>query len=69
MLRLLLASHQIFTVELSLNMFAYWFRTFFTNGWHVFDFVVVTSAITPPIRREASRATEDPAAQTLRLTL
>ena len=34
---------QIFSVELSLNLFAYWFWPFFTSGWHVFDFGVVTS--------------------------
>jgi hypothetical protein len=51
---------QIFTAELSLNLFAYWFWPFFSSGWHVFDFFVVTSkspippipsaAPTPPVR-------------------
>ncbi len=34
---------QIFTAELSLNLFAHWFWPFFSSGWHLFDFFVVTS--------------------------
>ena len=25
-----------------LNMFSFWFKEFWTNGWNVFDFVVVS---------------------------
>jgi len=31
-----------FTVELVINMYAFWFRKFWQSGWNVFDFVVVS---------------------------
>ena len=34
-----------FTVELCINLFAHWFRPFFTNGWSLLDLVVVTFSL------------------------
>jgi voltage-gated sodium channel len=31
----------LYLLELLINMYVHWFRSFFTNGWFVFDFVVV----------------------------
>jgi len=31
----------IYTVELAVNMYTHWFWQFFSNGWCVFDFIVV----------------------------
>lgn len=31
-----------FTIELVVNMYATWFNTFWTSGWNIFDFVVVS---------------------------
>ena len=31
-----------FTVELVLNMYAFWFKQFWASGWNVFDFLVVS---------------------------
>uniref|UniRef100_A0A7S0EEW1 Ion transport domain-containing protein n=1 Tax=Hanusia phi TaxID=3032 RepID=A0A7S0EEW1_9CRYP len=35
----------IFTIELSFNAFANWFRDFFFNGWNLFDTLVVSVSI------------------------
>lgn len=34
-----------FTVELCLNLACYWFWDFFTNGWQVFDMIIVLIAL------------------------
>jgi voltage-gated sodium channel len=34
-----------FTVELVLNAFANWLRPFITNGWSIFDFLIVTLSL------------------------
>jgi len=31
-----------FTIELSVNLYAFWFAPFWKSGWNVFDFLVVT---------------------------
>ena len=31
----------IFAVELALNLYANWFKPFFTDGWCILDFVIV----------------------------
>ena len=38
----------IFTIELLLKFYAYWFR-FFKSGWNNFDFIIVTIAWVPAI--------------------
>ncbi|KAK3286895.1 hypothetical protein CYMTET_5578 [Cymbomonas tetramitiformis] len=35
----------LFTVELTFNMYAYWFRPFWASSWNVFDFVVVAISL------------------------
>ncbi len=35
----------IFAVELSINMFAHWFRPFISDGWNIFDLVVVLMSL------------------------
>jgi hypothetical protein len=35
----------IFAVELSINMFSHWFRNFFSDGWNIFDLVVVSVSL------------------------
>lgn len=35
----------IFTVELSLNMYAHWCWKFWSSGWNIFDFLVVTVSL------------------------
>jgi voltage-gated sodium channel len=35
----------IFTVELAINAFAHWFHPFITDGWNVFDCIVVTLSL------------------------
>jgi hypothetical protein len=32
----------VFTVELAINLYAFWFTPFWKSGWNVFDFLVVT---------------------------
>jgi hypothetical protein len=35
----------VFTVELALNMYAQWFRPFFSDGWNLLDLVVVAFSL------------------------
>ena len=35
----------IFTVELVLNAFAHWFKPFISDGWNIFDFIVVAMSL------------------------
>ncbi len=35
----------IFTVELVLNAFAHWFKPFISDGWNIFDFIVVALSL------------------------
>jgi voltage-gated sodium channel len=35
----------LYTIEISINMYVHWFRQFFTNKWHVFDALVVTTSL------------------------
>mmetsp|Transcript_29155 Transcript_29155/g.46957 ORF Transcript_29155/g.46957 Transcript_29155/m.46957 type:complete len:310 (+) Transcript_29155:591-1520(+) len=35
----------IFAVELGINLMAHWFRPFWSDGWSVFDFIVVTVSL------------------------
>ena len=44
-----LGAAQVFAVELVLNMFANWWRPFWSDGWSIFDFLVVSGP--PPIPR------------------
>ncbi|CAK9095659.1 unnamed protein product [Durusdinium trenchii] len=37
--------NSVFAIELVWNMYAFWFRRFWTSAWNVFDFVVVTIGI------------------------
>jgi hypothetical protein len=39
----------IYFVELITNMYVHWFRKFFTNGWFVFDFIVVIFSVAESI--------------------
>lgn len=32
----------VFTIELAINMYSFWFWEFWNSGWNVFDFVVVS---------------------------
>jgi len=46
----------VFIAELGLRITAYWPRPwrFFTNGWNIFDFVVVMAAFVPGIRQNST---------------
>ena len=46
----------VFIVELGLRVASYWPRPwrFFTNGWNIFDFVVVMAAFVPGIRQNST---------------
>jgi hypothetical protein len=37
--------HRLFTVELAVNLMANWFWPFFTDGWSLFDFIVVLTGL------------------------
>lgn len=42
----------IFTVELSLNLYAHWMQEFITDGWCIFDFIVVATSLIAPFLDE-----------------
>jgi hypothetical protein len=35
----------IFAVELAINAFAHWFKPFISDGWNIFDLIVVTFSL------------------------
>ena len=35
----------VFAVDLAINLYSHWFRPFFTNGWSLFDLVVVAFSL------------------------
>ncbi len=35
----------IFAVELAVNAFAHWFKPFISDGWNIFDFIVVALSL------------------------
>jgi hypothetical protein len=48
----------IFTIELGLNMFAHLFWEFVTNGWSMFDLVVVSVSLVKPLLPEDTGPTK-----------